>query len=291
MALGFKSLSNPVKSNLAASTATPVPPWAVLSLATNAILLFTVVLLLLETPKTSDSEAARLDGDRPGTPTTAPTPTPTPQLGPRHTWTYEEWVEQLDKEARAIAANPPPRLGILAGDSISLWFPPQLLPPQLTWLNQGISGEISRGLLERLPLFDEVKAEVIFVMIGINDLLRGIPPAQILENQRLIIRDLLTWHPNSEIVVQSILPHSGPQATWEGRDRLLEIPNEQIKSINRELEAIARNEGVRFLNLYPLFANAEGNLKPELSTDGLHLNDEGYEVWRAALMTYIELEL
>lgn len=269
-----------------------IPPWALLSLATNGILMLTVLLLIVRAESLSSNlqNLSELQGNGASTLENASgseTPSVTePQLGPRHQWNYEQWLAQLQREAEAIAANPPERLGVLAGDSISLWFPPELLPPQRTWLNQGISGEVSSGLLKRLPLFDNTNPEVIFVMIGINDLIRGISPDEVVENQRAIVRDIIWVHPNARIVIQSILPHSGSGATWEGRDRLLNIPNEQIRDINRQLAAIASAEGVEFLDLYPLFADSQGNLRLELTTDGLHLNEQGYLVWRTALMVF-----
>lgn len=268
-----------------------IPPWALLSLATNGILLLTVILLIVRA-ESSSSDLQNLSALQENGASAienasgSETPVTEPQLGPRHQWNYEQWLAQLQREAEAIAANPPERLGVLAGDSISLWFPPELLPPQRTWLNQGISGEVSSGLLKRLPLFDNSNPEVIFVMIGINDLIRGVSPSEVIENQRAIVRDLIWVHPNARIVLQSILPHSGSGATWEGRDRLLNIPNEQIRDINRELAAIASEEGVEFLDLYPLFADSQGNLRLELTTDGLHLNEQGYLVWRTALMVF-----
>jgi lysophospholipase L1-like esterase len=218
-------------------------------------------------------------------------PTLPPELGPRHQLNYQEWVKILEKEARVAAETQPERLTILAGDSISLWFPPDLLPSDRHWLNQGISGETSAGLFERLPLLDDTRPETVFVMIGINDMLQDINDETILENYRKIIRDLLWVHPDAQVVVQSILPHSAKEATWEGRDRLLEIPNRRIREINDRLEAMAEAEGVRYLNLYPLFADEDGKLQPELSTDGLHLNEKGYLVWRSALQLYSQLEL
>ena len=269
-----------------------IPSWALLSLATNGILMLTVLLLIVRAESLSSNRQnlSELQGNGASAIENASgseTPSVTePQLGPRHQWNYEQWLAQLQREAEAIAANPPERLGVLAGDSISLWFPPELLPPQRTWLNQGISGEVSSGLLKRLSLFDNTNPEVIFVMIGINDLIRGISPDEVVENQRAIVRDLVWVHPNARIVVQSILPHSGSGATWEGRDRLLNIPNDRLRDINRELAAIASAEGVEFLDLYPLFADSEGNLRLELTTDGLHLNEQGYLVWRTALMVF-----
>lgn len=278
------------------SSRTTIPPWALLSLATNAILLLTVTLLLTRYPTASVNPApsGSLDARASETSATEASASNTPeepQLGPRHQWTYEQWVAQLAREAEAIAANPPDRLAILAGDSISLWFPPELLPEELTWLNQGISGEVSSGLLDRLELFDNTNPEVIFLMIGINDLLRGVSPEAILNNYRLIIQDLRWVHPNAKVVVQSILPHRGSQASWEGRAKLSDLPNSQIRDINRELKTIAAVEGAYFLDLYPLFANSEGNLRSELTTDGLHLNDRGYYIWRSALQVFQGLQL
>lgn len=209
-----------------------------------------------------------------------------PQLGERHQLTYDEWLGILAQEASAAATNPPDELSILAGDSISLWFPPDVLPSGEFWLNQGISGETSAGLLDRLELFADTHPDRIFVMIGINDLIRGMRPATVIANQRAIIRALKQQHPDADIVVQSILPHSSDQATWEGRDRLLHIPNTQIQSINQDLEAIAQEEGVNYLDLYPLFTDETGRLDRHLTTDGLHLSNQGYWVWRSALQMY-----
>lgn len=212
-------------------------------------------------------------------------------LGPRHKWTYEQWVAQLGREAEAVTANRPERLSVLAGDSLSLWFPSRLLPEDRSWLNQGISGETSAGLRKRLSLFSRTQPEVIFVLIGINDLIRGVGEDTILDNQRQIIRELRSEHPDTQIVMQSILPHSGEKASWEGRDRLKAIPNSLIRSLNRQLRAIANEEGALYLDLHPLFADASGDLRSEFSTDGLHLNDRGYLVWRSALQLFSQMEL
>jgi len=190
-----------------------------------------------------------------------------------------------------VAATSPEHLAILAGDSISLWFPPELLPPGTTWLNQGISGEVSDGLFRRLKLWDDLKPETVFVMIGINDLLRGTDDQTILDNYSQILRDLQEHHPEAMVIVQSILPHGGEEATWEGRDRLLDVPNDRIRELNQELQKLAETEGAKYLDLFSLFVDESGNLSSELSTDGLHLNERGYWVWRSALQVYDRLEL
>ncbi len=252
-------------------------------------------MLLLGQQRLSDFFQAIAVPTQPGS-TSSPKPvgvlnkTP-PALGPRLQLSYDRWIDILKQEAKVAALEHPQHLTILAGDSLSLWFPNDLLPPERTWLNQGISGETSSGLWSRLKLFDQTQPEAIFVMIGINDLIRGVKDNVILENQRRIMTYLRHVHPHSQIVVQSILPHSGEQSTWERRDRLLAVSNSRIRQLNRQLQAIAQAQGVNYLDLHALFTDAQGNLRSELTTDGLHLNPQGYLVWRSAIQIYIQLKL
>lgn len=263
------------------------PAWALISLAVNGLLVVAVTTGLQRNyqwsipPVNQSAVAARVA-------TSTPEPT---QSGTRHLLNYQQWVALLQQEAEVAAAQKPERLSILLGDSISLWFPSPLLPPKRSWLNQGISGETSAGLLERLALIDRTQPEVIFVLIGINDLIRGGTDETILANQQLIIRYLRQVHPQAKIVLQSILPHGTDKVTWEGRDRLLAIPNTRILALNEQLKAIAKAEGGVYLDLYPLFADDKGNLNPEFSSDGLHLSTQGYKIWRNAIIVFNQLVL
>ncbi len=277
------------ESRQVSTTSKSFPTWAVFSLAVNGLLVLAIASVLLRQYQGAIPSAVSQSLATDATPEAEATPTPVPELGPRHQFNYQQWVALLEQEAEVMVDQKPEDLAILLGDSISLWFPNQMLPSQRTWLNQGISGETTAGLLNRLDLLDQTQPDIIFLMIGINDIIRGIKDETILANQRLIIRYLRRTHPQAKIIVQSILPHSGEKATWEGRDRLLEIPNSRILEINQQLQAIAESEDVIYLNLYPLFADTEGNLKMELSTDGLHLNPQGYLIWHYALQVTDQL--
>jgi lysophospholipase L1-like esterase len=229
-------------------------------------------------------------------------------LGPRQELSYDRWVKLLAQEAKAVAQKPPEQLYVLAGDSLSLWFPGELLPPGVTWLNQGISGETSYGLLRRVKFLDKTKPQVIFVMIGINDLIRGFRYETVAANHREIIRHLKTAHPKARIVVQSILPHGGERARkrhlasvkgdpapeqnslplWVKRLRV--ITNPSIQRLNQRIALIAQAEKVQFLDLHAEFADAQGDLREDLTTDGLHLSPTGYAMWRSQLEPFLPAE-
>ncbi|MDJ0801036.1 MAG: G-D-S-L family lipolytic protein, partial [Calothrix sp. MO_167.B12] len=40
-----------------------------------------------------------------------------------------------------------------------------------------------------------------------------------------------------------------------------------------------------------LFTNEQGNMRLELTTDGLHLSSQGYLVWSSALQLYSQMKL
>ncbi|MBE9208109.1 G-D-S-L family lipolytic protein [Nostoc sp. LEGE 06077] len=191
----------------------------------------------------------------------------------QHQLTYEDWKSLLALEAKAVTKGQGNNhLSIMVGDSLSMWFPPEKLPSGKLWLNQGISGDTSGGILKRLGAFSATRPEIIYIMAGINDLRKGVNDESILQNHRQIIRRLRKEHPNAQIIVQSILPTSLPT-----------ISNSRIRQINFQLSLIAKQEGANYLNIHDWFTDFEGNLRLELTTDGLHLSQEGYDVWRSAL--------
>jgi GH35 family endo-1,4-beta-xylanase/lysophospholipase L1-like esterase len=61
-----------------------------------------------------------------------------------------------------------------------------------------------------------------------------------------------------------------------------------IQKINERLAALAEGRGLRFLNINEGLVDKLGELRTEVSRDGLHLEAPGYEVWGAALRPLLE---
>lgn len=260
-----------------------------LSLAMNGLLFMTVIFSLRSSHLATSQRGSVIPQASASVSDDSSEAVLAPQMGNRQYLHYQQWVDLLRQEA--LANRNAPRLTVLLGDSISLWFPQNLLPGDRTWINQAISGEQSDMLLQRLDALDGAQVESIFLMVGVNDLIAGNPESQVSENIRKAVRYLKSQHPEADIVVQSILPHGSERATWEGRDRLLELPNDRIRAVNLALADIAAEQDVYYLDLYPLFVDGDGSLRPDLTTDGLHLNERGYLVWRTAIALLINSEL
>lgn len=187
--------------------------------------------------------------------------------------TYQQWRELLAREAAAVAKGQGNnRLSVILGDSLSLWFPSDRLPQNQFWLNQSLSGDTTTGILHRLSAFAKTRPTVIYVMAGINDLKQGTSNAQILKNLSQIIARLQQTHPQAQIVLQSILP-----------TRSARFSNERIVQLNHQLEDLAFQNHAFYLDLYSQMTDNDGNLHPDLTTDGVHLNARGYETWQMAL--------
>jgi lysophospholipase L1-like esterase len=63
--------------------------------------------------------------------------------------------------------------------------------------------------------------------------------------------------------------------------------NATIREVNRELEAVAKKRGVKFLNIHPLFFDGKGEMKTEYSDDGVHPNRTGYEAWARQIKRFL----
>ncbi len=187
--------------------------------------------------------------------------------------TYQDWKALLAQEARVMAGSQGTnRLTVMLGDSLLMWYPTEQLPRDRFVLNQGISGDTTQGVLQRLSYFDGTRPSDIHVMVGINDLKNGATDHDVLTHLQQIMQQLRSRHSHAHIYVHSLLP-----------TRLAALPSTRIAQLNQQLSIIAQQQAVRYLDLMPYFADADGNLQPSLTTDGLHLNAQGYANWQLAI--------
>lgn len=142
-------------------------------------------------------------------------------------------------------------------------------------INRGISGDISFGVLARLDEVLASKPAQIFLLIGINDLKRGIPQELLLDNYEKIIKMIQQLSPKTKLIVQSILPVNKSMLSTGYQN----VSNAKISKVNTALEVLTQRYKVQYLDLHPLFKNQQGELEPAYTTDGLHLQMPAYVRW------------
>ncbi|MGK0412126.1 MAG: lysophospholipase L1-like esterase, partial [Polaribacter sp.] len=142
--------------------------------------------------------------------------------------------------------------------------------------NRGIAGDTSDGIIARLNEITFYKPEKLFLLIGINDLFHNPNAGQnIHENILHIIDEIHNKSPDTEIFVHTVLPTT--------TDNL--IP--KINSLNALLENSASLKSYTFINLHQRFVLLNGKMNMEYSTDGVHLNEKGYEIWSEIIKNII----
>ena len=72
--------------------------------------------------------------------------------------------------------------------------------------NRGISGDITAGVIKRIDEVARHKPSKIFLMIGINDLSRGVTADSVVKNILLIAAYLRQQTVTTQVFIQSILP-------------------------------------------------------------------------------------
>ena len=150
--------------------------------------------------------------------------------------------------------------------------------------NRGISGDVAMGIDARLFQITPHKPAKIFLLVGINDVSHDLTVDSIVTNIRLLVDHIHAQSPKTKLVLQSLLPIRESTGRW----KRLQGKTDMIPQINARLEALAREKGLTFINLFPHFTEPGTNvLRSELTYDGLHLSKAGYDVWVKLLKPHL----
>jgi lysophospholipase L1-like esterase len=141
--------------------------------------------------------------------------------------------------------------------------------------NRGISGDTTRGMLNRLQSdVLDLKPKALVLLMGTNDLEENAEPETIATNVKSIIAAAKQYASDMPVVLCLVMPSSASKKR----------PSDKIKELNRLYAEIATvNPQVFVLDTWTLFADEKGDAKPAEFPDLLHPNEKGYVMWAAAL--------
>ena len=150
----------------------------------------------------------------------------------------------------------------------------ELLPGKVI-MNRGIGGDNTFGVLARLDDVIRYKPKKIFLLIGINDIGRGLPVEVIAANYKKIVARIQAGSPRTRLYVQSVLPMNEQILKAE----YLKNKKDAVLQLNEAIQGIAQAAGVPYINLHPVFADSTGELKEAYTMDGIHLKPVAYVAW------------
>lgn len=140
---------------------------------------------------------------------------------------------------------------------------------------QAAQGDTTDTLVERLPAVVELQPDVVVLMIGTNDFAAGRSVEYVVRSTEYFLAMLRNELPGVRVLVQSIMPMGRAYA-------------EYVQDANRHLRQYSTTMHAQYLDLWPALESENGELKPEYTTDGVHLSDAGYEAWRAEVQPALE---
>jgi lysophospholipase L1-like esterase len=139
-------------------------------------------------------------------------------------------------------------------------------------VNKGVNGDTTNGVLHRLDFYINQKPKSIFLMIGINDINRNTSMDIIKTNYSKIIDKILSN--NVQLFIQSTL-----------NTNIMER-NNKVEILNNFLVEQCKLKSIQYVDVNEKLS--ENNiLSPKYSNDGLHVNKDGYIVWKEIILPYI----
>ena len=193
---------------------------------------------------------------------------------------YEAWRAANDwaalcryrAENRSAAAGGRPR-AVFMGDSITeFWkaYDPGFFTGGV--LDRGVSGQTTPQMLVRFyPDVVRLKPRVVHIMAGTNDLAGNTGPTSEEAFKANIEAMVDLARANGIKVVLGSIP---PAKRFSWRPEL--TPAAKVGELNAWLKGFAASRGAAYADYYAVLADADGGLKAEYTTDGVHPATAGY---------------
>jgi len=172
---------------------------------------------------------------------------------------------------------------IMLGDSITAGGNWEQLLSGYNVANYGIPGDTTDGILLRLEEIYMANPKKIFILIGTNDIAFINPNLNdkytiitVFNNYKEIINSLRKK--GIEVIIQSTL-----NVLSENTGR----SNEEINKLNNLLKIFCLENKIKYLDVNSVLTKG-GLLQKQFTSDGLHLNEKGYEQWKLLIIKELE---
>ena len=147
--------------------------------------------------------------------------------------------------------------------------------PGKPYVNRGIGGQTTPQMLIRFrPDVIALQPKVVVILAGTNDIAGNTGPMTLeaIEDNLISMAELAAAH-GIRVVMSSVMPVCDYISSQTTRR-----PPEKIKALNAWMKDYAARRHAVYLDYYSAMLDDAGMFRKELTFDGLHPNDAGYEV-------------
>jgi lysophospholipase L1-like esterase len=152
--------------------------------------------------------------------------------------------------------------------------------------NLGVSGFTTADLIrDELPALDALAPDVVTLLIGVNDVVQGVPPTTYERNAASILDALLARLPPERIVVVAIPDYTATPAGADYGD-----PDDQHDAIvasNATMARLAAARSIHFVDIFDLSLEAAAD-RSLVAVDGLHPSGRQYDRWVSRMVPLME---
>ena len=192
------------------------------------------------------------------------------------------FADEIARFAAADSTAPPLPGGVLfvGSSSIRMWETLAADFPGVAVLNRGFGGSELEDVIRYADrIVFPYAPRLIVLYAGDNDLTAGKPPARVYADYRAFADSVRARLPAACLAYISIKPSP---ARWALAD--------SMRAANALIARHARTDPrLAYIDVFTPMLGPDGKPRPELfGRDKLHMNREGYDVWKAAVAPHVK---
>ena len=125
------------------------------------------------------------------------------------------------------------------------------------------------------------KPGAVIIYEGDNDIAQGVPVTVVLETFEDVVLRILDDNPKTRIYLISVKPSIARESLWA-----------EMVEVNQGIQAISKSkEKVFYIDVATPMLNSDGSRNPDLYvSDGLHMSQAGYDIWRDVVVSFVKRE-
>jgi len=152
--------------------------------------------------------------------------------------------------------------------------------------NLGVNGYTSADLIrDEMPVLAGLRPEFITLLIGVNDVVRGVAPATYAANIEVILGGLLELLPADRVVTVAVPDYTVTPAGADYGDRHRQ--HDAIVVANQAMSLLAAERGIAYVDTFDLSLRAATD-RSLVAHDGLHPSGAQYTLWVERIRPVVE---